>query len=123
MGSATSPLHGLTAEQRGRLEKLSRDVSFPRDTRIFDEGREADRFWILRTGSVALDLNVPGRPAPIIETLGPGELLGWSWLVAPHAWQLGARAATLVRADAAATALDAVAAAHPDRVAPAAAKV
>ena len=28
----------------------------------------------------------------VIETLGPGEVLGWSWLFAPYRWQFDARA-------------------------------
>ncbi len=39
---------------------------------------------------------MPGRPAAVIETVGAGELLGWSWPV-PH-WHLGARATSPVHA-------------------------
>ncbi|WP_328336341.1 cyclic nucleotide-binding domain-containing protein [Streptomyces violaceus] len=77
---------------------LARDVSFAIDERIFNEGGKADRFWILHTGTVALDVHVPGRRAAVIETLGAGELLGWSWLVPPHHWHLGAQATSPVRA-------------------------
>jgi CRP-like cAMP-binding protein len=47
---------------------------------------------------VALDLHVPGRRAPVIESLGRGELVGWSWHFTPHVWQMGAEATTPVRA-------------------------
>ncbi|WP_230396144.1 Crp/Fnr family transcriptional regulator [Streptomyces blattellae] len=77
---------------------LAREVSFEIDERIFNEGGQADRFWIIHTGTVALDVHVPGRRAAVIETLGAGELLGWSWLVPPHHWHLGAQAASPVRA-------------------------
>lgn len=77
---------------------LAREVSFEVDERIFDEGGTADRFWIIRTGTVALDIRVPGRPAAVVERLGVGELLGWSWLVPPHHWYMGAHAASPVRA-------------------------
>ncbi|MGW5774412.1 cyclic nucleotide-binding domain-containing protein, partial [Streptomyces longwoodensis] len=66
--------------------------------RLFEEGRHADRFWIIRTGTVDLDMRVPGRRAAVIETLGHNELVGWSWLLAPHRWHLGAEAASPVRA-------------------------
>ena len=33
---------------------------------------------------------MPGRPDVAIETLGPGAVLGWSWLFPPHTWQFGA---------------------------------
>ncbi|MBA6440787.1 MULTISPECIES: cyclic nucleotide-binding domain-containing protein [Streptomyces] len=91
-------LRALPADHRRRLMRLPREVSFPQGTRLFDEGARADRFWILRTGSVELDTRVPGRRAAVIETLGANELVGWSWLFAPHVWHLGATAMTPVRA-------------------------
>jgi CRP/FNR family transcriptional regulator, cyclic AMP receptor protein len=35
---------------------------------------------------------VPGTGPVVIQTVGPGELLGWSWLVPPHRWHFGATA-------------------------------
>lgn len=78
---------------------LARDVFFSLGTRIFEEGGLADRFWVIRTGSVVLDTSVPGhRPAPV-ETLRPGDLLGCTWLFPPYTWHLGAEAETDVRAE------------------------
>ncbi|MEH0448976.1 MULTISPECIES: Crp/Fnr family transcriptional regulator [unclassified Streptomyces] len=88
----------MSKEHREQLMALAREVSFVTGERIFDEGAEADRFWIIHTGTVALDLQVPGRQAAAIETLGAGRLLGWSWLVPPHRWHLGAEATSPVRA-------------------------
>ncbi|UXY23529.1 cyclic nucleotide-binding domain-containing protein [Streptomyces cynarae] len=93
-----SMLRALSAEYRQRLMGLAREVSFPQGTRIFNEGARADRFWILRTGSIELDAHVPGRRTAVIETLGHNELVGLSWLFAPHVWHLGATASTPVRA-------------------------
>ncbi|MCT9011927.1 cyclic nucleotide-binding domain-containing protein, partial [Streptomyces rhizosphaerihabitans] len=83
---------------RERLLRVAREVSFPEGTRLFGEGGHADRFWIIRTGTVALDLRVPGRRAAVIEILGHNELVGWSWLFHPHTWHLGAEATSPVRA-------------------------
>ncbi|MFD3921965.1 Crp/Fnr family transcriptional regulator [Streptomyces sp. NPDC058595] len=88
----------MTQDHREQLMSFARDVSFTTGERIFNEGGRADRFWIIRTGTVALDLRVPGRRPAVIETLGAGRLLGWSWLVAPHHWHLGAEAGGPVRA-------------------------
>ncbi|MFE2422976.1 cyclic nucleotide-binding domain-containing protein [Streptomyces hokutonensis] len=88
----------LPAEHRERLMKLAREVSIPQGTRLFEEGARADRFWIIRTGTIALDMRVPGRRAAVIESLGHNELVGWSWLFGPHSWHLGAEATTPVRA-------------------------
>jgi CRP-like cAMP-binding protein len=98
MRTTTSLFGSLPSPGRQRLESLARDISFPPDTRIFDEGDRADRFWVIHTGAVTLDLQVSGRPAPEVETLRPGDLLGWSWLFPPYAWHLGAQAQSHVRA-------------------------
>ena len=94
----TQLLSNLPAQHTERLMRTAREVSFPAGTRIFKEGHRAHHFWILRTGSVALDSHVPGRSAPVVETLGNGELLGWSWLFRPYQWHLGARAVSDVTA-------------------------
>ncbi|MFH8371648.1 Crp/Fnr family transcriptional regulator [Streptomyces sp. NPDC018031] len=91
-------LHGLTGDHRERLLSTAHDVSFAAGTRLFEEGGRANRFWVVRTGSVTLDMHVPGRRAAVIETLGPGELVGWSWLFPPGGWHLGAEALSPVRA-------------------------
>ncbi|MER6573266.1 cyclic nucleotide-binding domain-containing protein [Streptomyces sp. NPDC001093] len=92
MSAALEPLH------REQLMRLAHDISFEAGTRLFEEGRHADRFWIVRTGTVALDLHVPGRRPAVIETLGHGELVGWSWHFPPYLWHLGAEAISPVRA-------------------------
>ncbi|WP_416981896.1 cyclic nucleotide-binding domain-containing protein [Streptomyces sp. T028] len=93
-----SMLRALPGEHRNRLLRIAREVSFPQGTRLFEEGGRADRFWIVRTGTVELDMRVPGRRAAVIETLRHDELIGWSWLFRPHVWHLGAEATTPVRA-------------------------
>jgi CRP-like cAMP-binding protein len=94
----TGVFGALTKEHREQFMSLAREVSFEIDERIFSEGGKADRFWIIHTGTVALDVHVPGRRAAVVETLGAGDLLGWSWFVPPHRWHLGARASSPVRA-------------------------
>ncbi|MGW2512254.1 cyclic nucleotide-binding domain-containing protein [Streptomyces scopuliridis] len=84
-------LQSLPEAHRTRLLTLARSRSFPAGCRLFDEGGDADRFWLIRQGEIALDLHVPGHPAPVIETLGPGQQLGWSWIFPPYRWHLGAR--------------------------------
>jgi CRP-like cAMP-binding protein len=97
MTSATTMNTALEPVHRERLIQLAREVSFDAGARLFEEGRRADHFWIVRTGTVALDLHVPGRRPAVIETLGHGELVGWSWHFPPYIWQLGAEAMSPVR--------------------------
>lgn len=98
MTSTTTLTSGLPVEHRERLMRVAREVSFVAGARLFEEGGRADRFWIVRTGTVTLDLRVPGRRAAVIEWLGHGELIGWSWHFPPYLWHLGAEAMPPVRA-------------------------
>ncbi|MFB7928336.1 MULTISPECIES: cyclic nucleotide-binding domain-containing protein [Streptomyces] len=98
MTSTTTLSVALPAAQRERLMRLAREVSFDAGARLFEEGRRADRFWIVRTGTVVLDLHVPGRRAAAVASLGQGELVGWSWHFPPHVWHLGGEAMSPVRA-------------------------
>lgn len=98
MTSATAIATALPVDHRERLMRLAQAASFDAGTRLFEEGRRADRFWLVHTGTVALDLRVPGRRPAVIETLGHGELVGWSWQFPPYVWHLGAEAVSPVRA-------------------------
>ena len=58
---------------------------FAAGTFLAREGETADRFYVVRQGKVALELHAPTGPL-LIETLGAGELVGWSWLFPPYRW-------------------------------------
>jgi CRP-like cAMP-binding protein len=98
MTSAIRLLRALPADYRDRLMELAQEVSFPQDARIFEEGGEATGFWVIRSGAVTLGLRLPGRRSTTVESLGPGDLLGWSWLFPPYTWDFGAEALSPVRA-------------------------
>lgn len=58
---------------------------------LFEEGGEADRFFVIRRGRVALEVHAPGRPGIVVATLAEGDVVGWSWLFPPYRWQFDAR--------------------------------
>lgn len=64
---------------------------------LFREGGVANRFYLVRHGTVAVEVNVPGRGKVTIQTLQEDDVLGWSWLVPPYRWTFDARALTLCR--------------------------
>src|SRR5262249_53839240 len=80
------------ADDVARLVGAAVAVSMPAGRRLFDEGAPANKCWLLTAGHVALDLHMPGRANLIVETLGRGAVLGFSWLPPPHEWQFGAEA-------------------------------
>lgn len=91
-------LTGLRDDLLALLAAHARTMRFPAETRIFDEGQVADRFWLVCDGQVALDLHVPGRGMLLVDTVSPGSVLGWSWLCPPYRWRFGATAAAPTRA-------------------------
>ncbi|MCX5087880.1 cyclic nucleotide-binding domain-containing protein [Streptomyces sp. NBC_00365] len=98
MPTALRLLPALSPDHRARLMSLAREVSFPADGKIFEAGGTADRFWVVRSGTVSLYQKVVGERRISVATLGPGDLLGWSWLFPPHHWDFGAEAFSPVRA-------------------------
>jgi CRP/FNR family cyclic AMP-dependent transcriptional regulator len=79
----------------GHLEFIAQgasEQSFEADELIFQEGDEAETFYLIRQGSVMLSTFIPGKGFANIESLGEGEVLGWSWLIPPYQWHFSARA-------------------------------
>jgi CRP/FNR family cyclic AMP-dependent transcriptional regulator len=83
---------GLTAAQGAAVADAARGVDFASGARLFEEGQPASGCWLIRAGRVALGTSVPGRGQVVVQTLGPGDVLGWSWLVPPHQWHFTATA-------------------------------
>ena len=99
---------GLPAALLRELCECAAPDAFPAGAQVFAEGGAAGAFWLLETGTVALSRHVPGDGDQVLETIGPGTVLGWSWLNPPYRWQFGATAVdavTAVRFDAAAVRL------------------
>ena len=65
---------------------------------IFREGYPADHFYLIRAGRIALEIPVLGRGSLTVQTLGDGDILGWSWLVPPYNSRFDARAVEATRA-------------------------
>ncbi len=78
----------------------AKNVRFDEGDVLFREGDEADVFYVVRHGSVAIELYSAPRGGMTIETITPGEVVGWSWLFQPFRWHFDARALSQVRATA-----------------------
>jgi CRP-like cAMP-binding protein len=80
------------------LSGCASNIRFADGEMLFREGDDADVFYVIRHGRVALETFVPARGPVTIETIDPGEVVGWSWLFAPYRWHFDARSLGLVRA-------------------------
>ena len=54
------------------------NVGFSAGEAIFRTGEPADQFYLLRYGKVALEIPTPNRGPHLLQTVGEGEVLGWS---------------------------------------------
>jgi CRP/FNR family transcriptional regulator, cyclic AMP receptor protein len=91
---------GLPPEQLELLAGCAGNVHFDEGETIFRQGDAADIFYVVRGGTVALETFVPATGPIVIETVGAGEVIGWSWLFPPYRWRFDARALAPVRATA-----------------------
>jgi CRP-like cAMP-binding protein len=60
-------------------------------------GEPATAFYLIQAGQVALEIQRPDREVVRVLTVGPGEVVGWSWVVPPYRWQFDCRALDPVR--------------------------
>jgi CRP/FNR family transcriptional regulator, cyclic AMP receptor protein len=91
-------LSGFTDWQLECLSRLGQRTILHAGQRIFYEGDPADRLWLIIDGRVNVDTRLPHRGDVVVETLGAGSILGWSWLFPPYRWHFGAVAVETVRA-------------------------
>lgn len=96
---AEQPLFkGLSVHQLQVLADSAMKVEFKTEESIFQEGAPANRFYVILEGKVVLESEVKERAVIPIQTLGPGDNLGWAWLFPPHYLHFSARAIEPVKA-------------------------
>ena len=69
----------------------AKNAVFEPGEHVFREGSDADHFYLLREGRVALELTSGEGPVITFQTIGAGEILGASWLIPPFRWAYDAR--------------------------------
>ena len=85
-------LAGMNSAQLETLTHCAMAAQFRTGQVILREGEIANRFYLIETGRVALEFS-QGAGAPlVVEMIGAGDLLGWSWMFPPYAWHFTARA-------------------------------
>jgi CRP-like cAMP-binding protein len=89
---------GFSAEHSRLVTGCARNHRYDAGKYLFREGGFASEFFLIRHGRVALEIIAPGQTPIVFETLGEGDIVGASWLVAPYRWMFDARAVALTRA-------------------------
>lgn len=81
----------LAAAAAGAVEREFRPGEY-----VLHEGRPAEECFAVLDGKVALEVASSERRLTV-QTVGRGELLGWSWLAPPQRWTLDAIAVKTTR--------------------------
>jgi len=85
-------LVGMNHTQLALLADCAMAVRFEPGQLIFREGELANRFYLIETGRVILESSARFGDPVVIDKVGAGDLLGWSWMFPPHVWHFTARA-------------------------------
>lgn len=93
-------VEGMTPEQVEFLAGCAKNMRVDAGEYLVREGSEANQTLLVRRGRVALEIHAPGKGPARVQTVEPGEVIGWSWLFPPYRWHFDARAleSTLVLA-------------------------
>ncbi len=91
-------LSNLSPDYMTLINGCASNAHFLEGSLLIREGEIADKFFLLRSGRVTLEMDMPPRGSLRIQTVGPGEVLGWSWLISPYRWHFSGRAVADVRA-------------------------
>ena len=71
-------LHDFSDDHLQHLATLAESKDFPAGSVVFRDGQPSSSIYLVVRGDIALELNVPTRGAMQFQTVGSGELLGWS---------------------------------------------
>ena len=88
---------GLNKDQLKAANKGGREKQYLYGDRLFAEGENADRIWLVIDGQVDLRFDLPGRPTSeenTIFSITARQTLGWSSFVPPCKYALSAYSAT-----------------------------
>jgi CRP/FNR family cyclic AMP-dependent transcriptional regulator len=89
---------GLSREHLDLLARVAMPVEFKAGELIFREGDPANRFYVILDGEVRVESPVRDEEPVLLQRIGAGDVLGWSWLFPPYYWHFDARAERPTRA-------------------------
>ena len=91
-------IEGLEDEIVDLIAGCAKNVVYQANAYLFREGEHAEQFYLVRHGTVALEMFLPGRGPHTFLTVKSGEIVGSAWLIPPYRWTYDARAVELTRA-------------------------
>jgi CRP/FNR family cyclic AMP-dependent transcriptional regulator len=83
---------GMRPEHLAMLADGAKVGQFKAGELLFREGEPANQFYLIESGKILLEAHEPANETTHVQTLGAGDVLGWSWLFPPFTWHFQARA-------------------------------
>jgi CRP/FNR family cyclic AMP-dependent transcriptional regulator len=83
---------GLGAEHLAVIAECARREDLGAQQRLVRRNTPADAFYVVLDGKIGVELPTPSGPPLQAQSLGPGSVVGWSWLIPPYKWHMDARA-------------------------------
>ncbi len=85
-------LSGMSAHHVELLGSCAALMQFEEGQVIFRAGQPANGFYLIESGTVAIEGSVFEHGSITTDILSAGDPLGWSWLFPPYLWHYDARA-------------------------------
>ena len=85
------PFTELKAAHLDFLAKIGKIEHYAASQSMCEEAQPADKFFLLVDGRVEVEIYDDPQGAITIDTLTPGDVLGWSWIISPHHWRFFGR--------------------------------
>jgi CRP/FNR family cyclic AMP-dependent transcriptional regulator len=84
--------HGMGKKDRHILAECSMHAAFEPGNLVVETGEPANCFYLIISGLITLE-TLGAQSALRVQTIGSGDVLGWSWLFPPYYWHFNAIAA------------------------------
>ena len=85
-------LRGLSERHLMTLACAAQPFSIAPGEFVAREGATAKAFYLIQSGEVEIETEDNTGQRRVVQRVGPGEVVGWSWLLPPHRWQFNCRA-------------------------------
>jgi CRP-like cAMP-binding protein len=92
MFSSHAFFHDFSEQHLMKLASGAKPFRLQPGEYLAKEGSAHSSLYMVQSGHIAIEMHRPDGSTVTLQTVGPGDLVGWSWLVPPHRWQFDCRA-------------------------------
>ena len=82
---------GMRPQHVNMIRNRATEAQFQPGDMLFTERQPANRLFVIESGRVAIEAHESCGRTVVVQTVGPGDVIGWSWLFPPFTWHFQAR--------------------------------